>query len=239
MPTPVRKVFLSSTGADLRTYREAAYTRVAQTGRLALRPHGGFPSARLGCGHLLPQQGEGMRPVHRHYRAPLRRRTQGTKQSYTQREYQAAVEAKLPRLLFLAPDDFPVPANLREPEWKLERSRRLSSDPVLDSKDRILSIGFTSPDRSDHQIVTAIRNWERETSGTHGADPTAYLQALWEDTRFIAIRGLRVGNESAHQLRYRPAIHAADHGARGLPNARKGRASASRSRCRRRSKTRA
>src|ERR1035438_8004034 len=43
-----------------------------------------------------------------------------TQQSYTQCEYQAALEAKLPRLLFLAPDDFPVPANLREPGWKLD-----------------------------------------------------------------------------------------------------------------------
>jgi formylglycine-generating enzyme required for sulfatase activity len=122
----------------------------------------------------------------------------GTKESYTQREYQAAVEAKLTRLLFLAPDDFPVPANLREPEWKLGAQDAFRQ--TLHNERRILSIGFTNPDDLTTKVVTAIRNWERETSGTHGADPTAYLQALWDDTRFIDIRGLRVGNESVYRF---------------------------------------
>jgi hypothetical protein len=70
---------------------------------------------------------------------------------------------------------------------------------ILDSKDRVVAIGFTNPDELATKIVSAIRNWERESTA-HGANPTLYLQALWEDTRFIAIRGLRVGNESAHQF---------------------------------------
>ena len=37
----------------------------------------------------------------------------GSKKSYTQREYGAAREAKKPILLFLAPDDFPIPAGIR------------------------------------------------------------------------------------------------------------------------------
>jgi len=122
----------------------------------------------------------------------------GTKESYTQREYQAAVEAKLPRLLFLAPDDFPVPANLREPEWKLDAQEGFRQ--TLRNERRILSIGFTTPYELTTQVVTAIRNWERESTDAHGADPTRYLQALWEDTSYIDIRGLRVGNESVYRF---------------------------------------
>jgi len=43
----------------------------------------------------------------------------GSKESYTQREYRAAREAKKPVLLYLAPDDFSIPANLTEPAWKI------------------------------------------------------------------------------------------------------------------------
>jgi formylglycine-generating enzyme required for sulfatase activity len=123
---------------------------------------------------------------------------EGTKESYTQREYQAAVEAKLTRLLFLAPDDFLVPASLREPDWKLDAQE--SFRQTLHNERRILSIGFTNPDDLTTKIVTAIRNWERETSGAHGADPARYLEALWKDTRYIDIRGLRIGNESVFRF---------------------------------------
>src|ERR1035438_10441585 len=86
-----------------------------------------------------------------------------TNESYTQREYQAALEANLPRLLFLAPDDFPVRADLHEPEWKWKAQRRFRK-ALRDSKYRIVSIGFTTAHELTTQIVTAIRNWERESS---------------------------------------------------------------------------
>jgi formylglycine-generating enzyme required for sulfatase activity len=195
----IRKVFLSSTGADLRTYREAAYAALHKLDDwhcIRMEDFGArdwdvdtfcrnkVKDCHLFIGIIGHRFGDGPKE---------------TKQSYTQREYHEAVEAKLPRLLFLAPDDFPVRANLREPGWKLDAQDAFRQS-LLDSKDRIVSIGFTTPDQLVVQIVTAIRNWERESSGAHGADPTRYLQALWEDTRFIAIRGLRVGNESAHQF---------------------------------------
>jgi hypothetical protein len=168
---PIRKVFLSSTGADLRTYREAAHAALHKLdGWHCIRMEGfgardwdvdAFSQNKVkDCDLFIGIIG------HRFGDGPKE-----TKQSYTQREYHAAVEAKLPRLLFLAPDDFPVPANLREPQWK-SRAQDAFRQAVLDSKDRIVSIGFTSPDQLVAQIVTAIRNWERESSGTHAADPT-------------------------------------------------------------------
>jgi formylglycine-generating enzyme required for sulfatase activity len=195
---PVRKVFLSSTGADLRTYREAAYTALHKLDDWHCIRMEDFGARDWDVDAFCQKQVNDCDLFigiigHRFGDGP-----EGTKQSYTQREHHAAVEAKLPRLLFLAPDDFPVPANLREPEWKLDAQDAFRK-AIRDEK-RILSIGFTSPDNLTAQIVTGIRNWERESSGAHGADPTPYLQSLWEDTRFISIRGLRVGNESAHQF---------------------------------------
>src|ERR1035438_5439639 len=196
---PVCKVFLSSTGADLRTYREAAYAALHKLddwhcGRM--EDFGArdwdvdafcrrrVKDCELFIGIIGHRFGDGPK---------------GTKESYTQREYKAVVEAKLPRLLFLAPDDFPVAANLREALWK-SKAQDAFRRALRDSKDRILSIGFTGPDQLTTQIVTGVRNWERESSGMHEADPTPYLHALWQDARYIAIRGLKVGNESAHQF---------------------------------------
>jgi hypothetical protein len=46
--------------------------------------------------------------------------------SYTEQEYDTAVDLNLPRLMFIAPDDFPLPARLRESEdyWKRQQSFR-------------------------------------------------------------------------------------------------------------------
>jgi len=108
----------------------------------------------------------------------------GTKESYTQREYQAAVGAKLPRLLFLAPDDFPVPANLREPEWKLDAQDGFRQ--TLRNERRILSIGFTTPYELTTQVITAICNWERESTGAHGAGSDALPPSAVGKTRAIS-----------------------------------------------------
>ena len=123
----------------------------------------------------------------------------GSKESYTQREYRAARAAKKPVLLYLAPDDFPVPANLREPDWKLDAQENFRKE-LSGSKEHINSVGFSSPDQLARQIVTDIYNWERERSASPRADTAPYLAALREETAYIDIRGLRVGNEAVHRF---------------------------------------
>jgi MoxR-like ATPase len=196
---PVRKVFLSSTGADLRIYREAVHAALHKVDDWHCVRMEDFGARDWDVDTFCRKQVKDCQLFigiigHRFGDGP-----KGSKESYTHREYKAALDAKLPRLLFLAPDDFPVPANLREPLWK-SKAQDAFRKALLDSKDRIVSIGFTSPYELTTQIVTGVRNWERESSGTHGADPTRYLYALWEDTRYIDIRGLRVGNESVHRF---------------------------------------
>ena len=195
---PIRKLFLSSTGADLRTYRDAAFAALQKLGDWHCIRMEDFGAGDADVDTFCQNQVKACHLFigiigHRFGDGP-----QGANESYTQREYQAALEANLPRLLFLAPEDFPVPANLREPGWKLDAQDAFRQS--LSDEKRILSIGFTTPDQLTTQIVTAIRNWERESSGAHGADPTPYLRALWEDTRYIDIRGLRVGNEAVYRF---------------------------------------
>ncbi|HUV05579.1 MAG TPA: DUF4062 domain-containing protein [Armatimonadota bacterium] len=81
-----------------------------------------------------------------------------TGQSYTEREYEAAIEADKPRLMFIAPEDFPVPAKLIEPDQQREKQRAfrecVSRHHIRDT--------FTSPDDLARRVIQAIRNWEQE-----------------------------------------------------------------------------
>jgi hypothetical protein len=87
---------------------------------------------------------------------------EGSGQSYTEREHDAAVAANKPRLMFIAPEDFPLPVNLIEPDEKRQKQRafreRVSRERIRDS--------FTSPEDLARRVVQAIRNWEQEHATT-------------------------------------------------------------------------
>ena len=117
------------------------------------------------------------------------------KESFTQREYRAAVKAKRPRLLFLAPDDFPIPANLWEPAEKIEAQAKFRKE-LRDGKDLIFSVGFTSPDDLAKQIAIGIHNHVLAAKRRE-----EYLRLLRNETAHIDIRGLRVSGGSAYQFR--------------------------------------
>jgi hypothetical protein len=199
----VRTVFLSSTGADLRAYREAAFAAIQNLdGWKCVRMEDFGARDRDVDGFCIAKVKECDLFVgiigHRFGDEPA-----DSTESYTQREYRAAVDASKPRLLFLAPDDFAVPANLREPEWKLDAQDAFRKE-LTGNKDRIVSIGFTNPDNLARQIIAAIRNWEHEQPGgpvMRRADPSRYLEALWKETAHIDIRGIRVGNEAVYRFR--------------------------------------
>jgi hypothetical protein len=196
MAADVRTVFLSSTGADLREYREAAF--------LAIQKLDGWKCVRMEdfgardwdvdtfCRERVKECHLFVGIIgHRFGAAP-----KGSKESYTQREYGAACEAKKPRLLFLAPDDFPIPANLLESMAKI-KAQAAFRKKLGDSGDRVVSLGFKSPAELAQQVVTAIFNW----GGSKKADSSAYLEFLWEETAYIDIRGLRVSDEAVHRFR--------------------------------------
>jgi hypothetical protein len=74
--------------------------------------------------------------------------------SYTEREYDAALEAGKPRLLFLAPKDFPVQAHLIEDDPTRNRQRAFRDRA---QKDRQVAF-FASEDELARKVLQAIHN---------------------------------------------------------------------------------
>ena len=104
----------------------------------------------------------------------------GCDESFTIREYNAACEAGRPRLIFVAPDDFPLPASLRETD---EKSRKQLAFRSRVGEERIRA-SFHSPDDLALAVVTALRNWER---GNTVAQPeTASVTPIEAPEKIIA-----------------------------------------------------
>jgi hypothetical protein len=82
----------------------------------------------------------------------------GRRRSYTEQEYGTAVALNLPRLMYIAPDDFPLPARLRESEnyWKRQQAFRTRAQTNQ------LPGRFSTPANLANEVLQAIRNWEEE-----------------------------------------------------------------------------
>jgi formylglycine-generating enzyme required for sulfatase activity len=197
-----RTAFLSSTGADLAPFREAVFN--------AINRLDGWKCVRMedfGVRHwdvesfCLKKVAECDLFVgivgHRFGSHPPK-----SKRSNTQREYAAAKGR--PRLIFLASDDFPVPANLREPEWKLKAQARFRQ--LIRAEDSILATDFRSPEQLATQVIVALRNWEREQAqepkaGRHETeDPGKYLRHLRQESASIEVRGFQTGQREGYRF---------------------------------------
>ena len=154
----VRRVFLSSTARDLAPHREAVSQAIAGLdGFQCVRMEDfgardweadAFCRARVAeCDVFLGLVG------HLYGSSPP-----GREVSFTEREHEAAVEAGVPRLLFLASDDLPLPPSLREPDalWQRQQAFRERI-----RKERIVAF-FDLPDPLATRVVAALRNLERE-----------------------------------------------------------------------------
>jgi len=154
-----RRAFLSSTYKDLVEHREAVYRAIQRMDRwrcLRMENFGAqdweadefcrqkVAKCDLFIGILGPLYGS------IHERSGL---------SYTEREYNAAVAASRPRLMFLSPKDFPVPADLMESKAK-QRKQKKFRERV--SQDRICDADWHSPDQLANSVVTAISNWTQK-----------------------------------------------------------------------------
>jgi len=158
MPSPVRKVFLSSTARDLGPHRETVFkaisgldgfqcVRMEDFGARAWEADA-FCRARVEeCDVFLGLVG------HLYGSSP-----EGSEVSFTEREHDAAFAAGVPRLLFLASDDLPMPPSLREPDEKWQRQLRFRERI---RKERVVGF-FDFPDPLATKVVAALRNLERE-----------------------------------------------------------------------------
>ena len=84
--------------------------------------------------------------------------------SYTEREYDAALEVNKPRLIFLVPKDFPLPLDLIEDDEKRKKQRDLKQRA---SQSRIRDT-FTSPDDLARRVVSALQNLRHQGPGEPG-----------------------------------------------------------------------
>jgi hypothetical protein len=175
---PDKTAFLSSTGRDLTEYREAAYRAIEGLDGwkcvwmedFGARDWGAdeFCCARVAeCDLLVGIVG------HLHGSCPP-----GSVQSFTEQEYEAALAAGAPCLMFLAPEGFLVPANLIESARKRKKQsafrERVSTERIRDT--------FVSPDDLAWRVVRAIHNWEQELTKAETATLIPTLdRLLWPE----------------------------------------------------------
>ena len=158
-----RKVFLSSTFKDLADYRQAVYRAIQRMDDwrcVRMEDFGArdweadeFCRQKVAECHLFVGiLGLLYGSVHK-----------PTGLSYTEREYQAAVDASKPRLMFLTPEDFPVPGNLMESSAQ-QRKQQAFRKRV--SAERVRDANWTSPGQLAASVVIA-RNGHWIKSDAH------------------------------------------------------------------------
>ena len=122
--------------------------------------------------------------------------------SFTELEYDRAKSTKVDVLAFLLPDDFPLPANLRESDESFRKQqafrRKVGQDVLLEAR-------FSNPDELAWRVVAAIRNWEtsgRRRTGASDPEPVDCLilaggssRDLWPLTSEIPKVTLPVANK--------------------------------------------
>jgi formylglycine-generating enzyme required for sulfatase activity len=193
----VRNVFLSSTARDLGPYRDAVYKAISGLDGfhcVRMEDFGArdwaaddFCRARVAeCDVFVGLIG------HLYGSSPT-----GLKISYTESEYEAAVEKGLPRLLYFAADDLPMAPNLRERDVLWKRQQRFRKQ-VLSER---VGAFFKDPDALATHVVTGLRNDEREKAQNaeiSTADLTkatgVYLNYLVERYRYLDFKGFGVSD---------------------------------------------
>ena len=165
-------VFLSSTARDLSECREAAYRaieglqgyhcmRMEDFGSWNTAPDDFCRSKVAECDILVCLAG------------PLYGSLTPAGPSYTESEFQAAIDKQRPCLVFLTDDDFLLPANLFEQDKP--RKRQLAFRKKI-SGDRIVAQFSTCKDIAV-KVVQALRNWEASLAPKAAASQSKLLNS--------------------------------------------------------------
>jgi hypothetical protein len=151
----MRTVFLSSTSKDLSACREAAF--------LAIQGLEGYHCVRMedfGSWNQAPDELCRERVAKCDLficmAGPLYGSLAPAGKSFTEREYDAAVEHQKPCLIILTDEDFPLPANLIEPD---EHRKRQAAFRETIAPGKVIS-RFATPEQAAVRVIQAIRNWE-------------------------------------------------------------------------------
>lgn len=155
MPRRVLDVFLSSTGMDLAAHRVAVHARLTRTGLFHCVWQEDFGAQNAGAVEFCRTQSQaadlfvGLVGLRRGWEPD----GDNAKRSITEMEHEWAKEAGRRRFLWVSPDDFPVPGNLRESDEHHRRQMSFRAQ-VMGAGERIVSHkGFGSADLLASEIV--------------------------------------------------------------------------------------
>lgn len=153
----IQKVFLSSTNADLAKYRDAALAAIEASDHLKCldyRNWGPRPTDAHGiCRDKVHEAAlfVGLLGPYRGWEVPGDNR----RRSITELEFDWATDSGKPRFVCVTPDDFPVPAGIRESDEvygrQLDFRRRVMADGA-----NVVSQDFSSPDRLATIVINAL-----------------------------------------------------------------------------------
>ena len=158
MARTVLEVFLSSTAADLKPHREAVYARLARIEFFKCIRQEDFGAQNAEAIHYCCDKAHvadlfvGLIGMRRGWEP----HGDNTQRSITEMEYDSAREAGRARYLWVSPDDFAVPGNLRESDAEHERQLGFRKR-VMAGGERIVSQkGFDTPNDLAAEIVQQL-----------------------------------------------------------------------------------
>jgi formylglycine-generating enzyme required for sulfatase activity len=203
-------VFLSSTAKDLQPWRDAVAEAIGKLSGfhcIRMEDFGAVDAAPLEvCRRKVAESDVFVGLVgHLNGSSP-----EGSDLSYTQIEYEEAKRKKKPRLLFMADEDFPLPARLgREPEEAYQR--QLGFREQVGSERAV--VFFHDPQVLATRVVTALQTYQREQASkaapkgraaskgrsSRGAADLAkteslYLTHLAERYRYLDFKGMGISD---------------------------------------------
>lgn len=154
----VLEVFLSSTAADLKPHRDGVYARLARIEFFKCVRQEDFGTQNAEAVQYCCDKARsadlfvGMIGLRRGWEP----HGDNANRSITEMEYDCAKDAGLRRYLWVSPDDFPVPGNLRESDGEHERQLAFRRR-VMSGGERIVSQkGFASSDSLASEIVEQL-----------------------------------------------------------------------------------
>jgi hypothetical protein len=152
------RVFMSSTSRDLAEYREAVHRAIDGLPGFLLVKMEDFGARDMSAKDLCSRrvrECDLFVGLLGHYYGSC---PPGETVSFTELEYRTAKTANLPRLMFVAPDDFRIPASLRESDASFEYQqtfrREVMADRVFDA--------FDTPEKLASAVTRALFVWEME-----------------------------------------------------------------------------
>ena len=152
------KVFLSSTSRDLADYREAVHRAIDGLPGFQLIKMEDFgardANAKDLCARLV-RESDLFVGLMGHYYGSC---PPNEAVSFTELEYRTAKDAGLPRLMFAAPDEFPIPASLRESDASFERQQALRREVM---SERVVA-SFATPEQLASAVTKALFVWHEE-----------------------------------------------------------------------------